>query len=240
VLQCILPALLVADGTTEVVVEGGTHNPMSPPFDFLARTFLPVLRRMGADVDLVLERPGFYPAGGGAVRAIVHPGALTPIELNERGARTGREGRARVAQLPGSIAKRELAVLRRKLGLDDGELRVEQVTNSVGPGNVLTLDLAFENVTEVLTGFGEITKPAERVAQEVVRAAREYLASDAPVGRHLADQLLIPLALAGGGRFRALPLTRHSVTNVEVIERFLPVRFRCEEVGGVATVEAVG
>mgnify|MGYP006179398521 CR=1 FL=1 len=48
-----------------VVVEGGTHNPAAPPFEFLARSFLPVLRGMGAAVDLRLLRPGFYPAGGG-------------------------------------------------------------------------------------------------------------------------------------------------------------------------------
>ena len=236
VLQCILPALLIADGPSTVVIEGGTHNPMSPPFDFLARTFLPILRRMGGDVDLELERPGFYPAGGGAVRVTVRPAALSSIELMERGEPTGRRGLARLADLPDVIARRELAVLAKKLGMTDDELHIEHVSDSVGPGNVLTLDLGFEHVTEVLTGFGELQKTSERVAYEVTDAAKDYLGSDAPVGRHLADQLMIPMAMAGGGRFRALPLTRHSTTNAHVIEMFLPVNFHREKVDGSTVV----
>src|SRR5262245_2007058 len=64
VLQTLLPALLRAREPSQLTIEGGTHNPYAPPFDFLARTFLPVLRRMGAAIEARLEAPGFYPAGG--------------------------------------------------------------------------------------------------------------------------------------------------------------------------------
>jgi RNA 3'-terminal phosphate cyclase (ATP) len=90
-----------------------------------------------------------------------------------------------------------------------------------GPGNVLLLEVESEHVTEVFTGFGEVGLRAEAVAERAVQDAREYLAADVPVGPHLADQLLLPLALAGGGGFRTLPLTRHARTNVEVIRQFL-------------------
>src|SRR4051812_32951839 len=65
VLQTVLPPLLLAAGASKVVVEGGTHNPMAPPFEFLRDTFLPTLSRIGATVTLTLDRHGFYPAGGG-------------------------------------------------------------------------------------------------------------------------------------------------------------------------------
>src|SRR5688572_7099138 len=65
VFQTILPALLLAGTPSRVEIEGGTHNMAAPPFDFLKRTFLPVLRRMGANISLELKRYGFYPAGGG-------------------------------------------------------------------------------------------------------------------------------------------------------------------------------
>src|SRR5204863_6078384 len=91
------------------------------------------------------------------------------------------------------------------------------------PGNVLLLEVESEHVTEVFTGFGEIGVRAEAVAEGAVQEARRYLAADVPVGRHLADQLLIPLALAGGGAFRTMPLSRHTTTNIEVIREFLEV-----------------
>src|SRR5687767_13803626 len=67
VLQTVLWPLLVAPGESTVVVEGGTHNPLAPPFEFLARVLAPLVRRMGAELELELVRAGFYPAGGGAV-----------------------------------------------------------------------------------------------------------------------------------------------------------------------------
>ena len=78
--------------------------------------------------------------------------------------------------------------------------------------------------SEVVTGFGEKGVPAERVARRAARALQRHLAADVPVGEHLADQILVPLALAGGGSFRTLPLSSHARTNAALIERFLPVR----------------
>jgi RNA 3'-terminal phosphate cyclase (ATP) len=66
VLQTVLPALWAADGPSTIELSGGTHNPMAPPFDFLAQAFAPIVRRMGAGLDLELLRHGFFPAGGGS------------------------------------------------------------------------------------------------------------------------------------------------------------------------------
>lgn len=129
-----------------------------------------------------------------------------------------------VARLPRRVAERELAEVARRLGWSSDELAVEEARGSRGPGNALLLRLAFDEVTEVVTAFGERGKPAERVAAEAAAEAEEYLAAGVPVGRHLADQLLLPLALAGegaGGAFRTLPPTLHTETHARVIERFL-------------------
>jgi len=210
-----------------------------------------LLRRLTLDsrlaalsaVDLELLRPGFYPAGGGRIRVDVQPvgeRGLQPLHLTERGAPVHRRAVAVVADLPDRIGRRELRVIEKKLGLAEDELRIDRVANSQGPGNLLTIELAYEHITEVCTGFGEMGKPAERVAGEAVHGARAYLQSDAPVGRHLADQLLIPLALAGSGSFRALPLSRHTLTNIEVVHRFLPVRVEHSQDGRVAEVRVSG
>ncbi len=233
VFQTILPALLIsADGDqkTNLTLEGGTHNPYAPPFDFLARAFLPLLERMGPRFEARLERYGFYPAGGGRIDITIKPATrLEPIELNERGKILNRRATALVAHLPRSIAERELGVIHRKLSWPQKWLNAESVTNSSGPGNIVTLEIESENVTEVLTGFGERSVAAEAVADQAVIAARRYLASDVAAGEYLADQLLLPLALARGGSFTTVPLSRHTTTNIEIIRKFLDVEIHAEQ-----------
>jgi len=223
VLQTILPPLLTATGPSTLTLEGGTHNPHAPPFDFLAQAFLPQLRRMGVGVEARLERAGFYPAGGGRMTIEITPApALRPLELTARGAVRRRRARVLIARLPRQIGDRELAVVRSRLGWLAGELEVAVLGDDVtGPGNVLLLEIESEHATEVFTGFGEVGVRAETVAERAVQEARQYLAADVPVGPYLADQLLLPLALARGGSFRTVPLTRHASTNIEVIRQFL-------------------
>lgn len=229
VLQTVLPALLIAEGASTLVLEGGTHNPYAPPFDFLAKSFLPLVNAMGPRVTARLERHGFYPAGGGRFVVNIEPAAsLGRVELSERGEITGRCARALVANLPRQIAERELAVIGSKLSWKGEWLRVEAVDQSRGPGNVVMIEIETGRVTELFTGFGERGVRAEAVASEAVRQAREYLAGEAAVGEHLADQLLVPMAIAGGGLFTTVRPSRHTTTNIEVIRKFLDVAITSE------------
>jgi RNA 3'-terminal phosphate cyclase (ATP) len=245
VLQTVLPALLTANGPSTLTLQGGTHNPYAPPFDFLARAFLPLLARMGPQVDATLERPGFYPAGGGQITVQVSPvtklGALT---LLRRGETIRRRARAIVSNLSERIAHRELRIVREKLGWQRDELEAEALDASAGasgPGNVVMLEIESEHVTEVFTGFGQREVRAEAVAEQAVHDARGYLAAQVPVGAYLADQLMVPLALAGAGAFRTAPLSRHGRTNAEVIGQFLGVGVRTsvDATGPAVTVEVV-
>jgi RNA 3'-terminal phosphate cyclase (ATP) len=229
VFQTILPALLIAGEPSEIILEGGTHNPFAPPFDFLEKAFLPVISRMGPQVDAVLEKPGFYPAGGGRFKASINPAGLNRIDLLERGNIIHKTARASVANLPVKIAIRELNVIREKLEWDGELLNAVNVENSQGPGNILTVEIESDNITEVFTGFGQKGVSAEKVAKRAVKAIQEYLALNVPVDRYLADQLLIPMALAGGGKFRTLSPTQHTSTNVEIIKKFLDVEIAINE-----------
>jgi RNA 3'-terminal phosphate cyclase (ATP) len=240
VLQTVLPPLLLAPQPSAVVLEGGTHNPSAPPWDFIARVFFPLLERMGAKLRTQLDRHGFYPAGGGKFRVEIEPlSSLGPIELMARGAARTRSARALVAHLSPEIGERELRVLQDKLpGLED--VAVLPLETSAGPGNALYVELGYENVTEMFVGFGERSLRAETVAQKLADEVRRYLASDAPVGPHLADQLMLPLALASEGGFRAVRLTQHARTNLAIVERFLPVSVRTYAEEGGAVRVAVG
>jgi RNA 3'-terminal phosphate cyclase (ATP) len=230
VLQTILPVLVTARGRSSLVLEGGTHNEHAPPFDFIEKTFLPLVNRLGPRVTAQLDRYGFYPAGGGLLRVEIEPvAALGRLELLDRGRILGTRARAVVANLPRHIAERELKVVARKLGLGRKQIEVVEETRSNGPGNVVLIEIPSAHLTEVMTGFGAIGVPAEKVAARAARVAREYLDAEVPVGAHLADQLLLPLALGGGGSYRTLPLTEHARTNMDVIRRFLDVDLAATE-----------
>lgn len=230
VLQALLPPLLVANGASRLVLSGGTHNSAAPPFEFLELTLAPLLRRMGARVEFELTRPGFYPAGGGELVARVEPAArLLPLELHERGAVKSRRAVARLANLPRHIAETELATVERTF---DGPLDGRDVVvtrPAVGPGNALLLLIECDHVTEVFTGFGERGRPSQQVAHDAVAPASAWLAAGVPVGPHLADQLLLPLAIAGAGSFTTTAPTQHARSAAEVIARFLPVEIRFQE-----------
>jgi RNA 3'-terminal phosphate cyclase (ATP) len=179
-----------------------------------------------------LERPGFYPAGGGRVVYSIEPcNELVPIELVDRKEIERVEATATIAGLSPQIAKRELTALLEALDLAPERGYIRELPAAYGPGNTLSVDVVSAALTEVFTGFGEKGNRAEDVAAKVAREVSAYLRSGAPVGAHLADQLLLWLALAGGGRFRTTAPTAHTMTHVEVIHSFLDVRVEVQRIG---------
>ncbi len=239
VLQTVLPALLTAKQDSRIGLSGGTHNPMSPPFHFLQRAFVPLVQRMGAKVDLRLERFGFYPAGGGEITVNIEGGGkLLPLHLESRGEPIAAYAESFIAGLPPHIAERELAVVKQRLGWSSEQLCMRGLDRSQGPGNALLITLEYRYVTEVFTGFGEKGVSAETVGNRTANAVLNYMAGDAAVASYLADQLLLPMALAGGGSFVTTGWSQHAATNAEVIRRFLPVSIEVHEsAGGGVRVE---
>ncbi len=241
VLQTILLPLAFADEPSTIEIEGGTHNPHAPPFEFLDGAFLPLLRRMGPGVDLQLVRPGFYPAGGGAIRVLITPNRLSALHVEERGEIVSRRVRAVVANLPYTIAQREAQTAAAELGWGEDCQQAHTLTGSIGPGNAVSITIASENVTDVFTAFGARGVRAEQVCHDAAKQAKRYINSTAAVGEHLADQLLLPLALGEGGSFTTTPLSGHSTTNLDVIRRFVNVRTEVDEVRrGIVLVRVGG
>lgn len=232
VLQTILPALLTASAPSRLVLEGGTHNPWAPPYPFLERVYLPLVQRMGPLVKATLERPGFYPAGGGKMLVEVTPAkSLVGFDLLERGAVMRQCAVAMVSNLAKSIALRELAELQESLGWPRDVCHAEEV-RAQGPGNVIYATIESEHVTELFIGFGRLGASARKVAEEVVSQVQHYLRAAVPVGPHLADQLLLLLALSAasepsdaqrGGRFRTTTLTPHSESQIAIFQHFLQI-----------------
>lgn len=230
VLQTILVPLMTADAPSRLVIEGGTHAMAAPPFDFIERTLLPVLRRMGPTVSARLVRHGFFPRGGGRIEVDIVPAPLRPVECIERGARRGVSVTAIVAGIPFDVAERELKTARKTLPEWPEEAFVtRQVPAEQGPGNALLVEAEFEHVTEIISGFGKLGLPAERLAQTAAKRMAGYLASDAFAGPYLQDQLLLPMAFARGGAFTTVKPSEHMRTAAGLIERFTDTRFRVSD-----------
>jgi RNA 3'-terminal phosphate cyclase (ATP) len=201
---------------------------------------------MGADVTLALDRHGF--ASGGGPRDGAHGqltvtvgtrGALRPLEIVAAGPITGRHATAILARLPTHVAEREHALVQQQLGFRAIECETREVREG-GPANVLLLEVERAEGRELVSGFGEKGLRAELVAQRACDKLAAFLAADVPVGEHLADQLVLPLAVAGGGRFRTLPLSRHATTNIDTVQRFLDIAIRVErDAGGHGNSEVV-
>ncbi|MGI9295025.1 MAG: RNA 3'-terminal phosphate cyclase [Pseudomonadales bacterium] len=230
VFQTVLLPLLLADGVSELYLEGGTHNGMAPSYDFIEQCFLPVMEKMGCQVEVQLERYGFYPAGGGAWRVRIYPaqniGALT---LLERGKQVDQSAVATSSRIPEHVTARELRQVQKKCYWSEASLQ-QRLVESAGPGNILSLRVDMEHVTEVCESVGELNVSAERVAGRAVRDLKRYLAAGVPVGKYLADQLVLPMALGKGGSFLTRKPSQHLLTNIDVIAQLTGVEIRLNEI----------
>ncbi len=238
VLQTVLPPLMMrtAGGQSRIVLGGGTHNPMAPPFHFLDRCFAPLLRKLGVGLDLELRRMGFYPAGGGEFVATITPpvSLAAPFDIVERGALKDSFAEALIPGVPPRVAERELAVVGEALGWSREQLRTPPVRQNEGPGNALMLTAEHEHVSEVITAFGEKGTSSETVARTALAEFETYRGATGALGAHLADQWMLPLALAvaahrGTAAYTCIDMTDHSKTNIGVIEAFVPVKFEVAE-----------
>ncbi|HEY7753956.1 MAG TPA: RNA 3'-terminal phosphate cyclase [Steroidobacteraceae bacterium] len=231
VLQTLLPALSFCAGPSMLVLRGGTHNPRAPTFEFVRDAYLPLIGRLGFRARIELEAYGFFPRGGGLVRATIEPLVRGRVlDLLDRGRVASRCATALCSRLPEHVARRELATLRERLGLAEHECRALHV-GAPGAGNVLQLRVDCEHVTTVFSSFGMRGRPAEQVAAELAGEALRYLSASAAVDGRLADQLLLPMALTAGGAFSTLPVTLHTETNAAIIRRFLPVAYNAVPAG---------
>jgi RNA 3'-terminal phosphate cyclase (ATP) len=240
-LQAILYPLLLAEAESNLVLSGGTHNIHAPPYDFLAQTFLPVLNRMGPKVTTSIDRYGFYPRGNGQVTIHITPAPrLKGINLLQRGKILTQQAKALITGIPEHVAQRELRQVEKKLGWGNDCLHNCQLPSEYGPGNALLLKIQSEHITEVFTGFAQRGVKAEAVANSAIKMVQAYLAADVPVGEYLADQLLLPLALAGTGEFTTFALSEHTLTNIDVIQMFIPLPISQNQIGPNKWVIRVG
>lgn len=221
VLQTVLLPLALAGGPSRLVLEGGTHNMLAPPFEFIERAFMPIINRMGPQVSVRLIRHGFYPRGGGRIEVDIVPAPLAPLDCTARGDRLGVSAKAVFSALPGEIGERMLARTRRDLAdWPDEAFRMCQVPADQGPGIILLLEARYAKVTEIVSAFGQLGVTAERLAKTAAARMQGYAESSAFAGPYLADQLVLPFVLASGGAFTTVKPSQHLLTAIDIARSF--------------------
>lgn len=235
----VLPLLLRAARPSTIVFRGGTANPMAPPFFFLERVYVPLLRSLGADLSVALRTHGLYPRGGGAFEAHVAPSRLGPLSLLQRGDAVAHEARFLVAGLRRSIAEREESTYAAAFAGTTPTVRtsIDDVGSATGPGNLAMAYLGHAGANEVVTRFGERGVSAEKVAALLADDVRAFLTSGVPVSEHLADQLVFPLAFGSGGTFFTGPLSLHTRTQIDLLAHVTGVRVTTTPIGTNVIVE---
>jgi len=229
VLQTIFLPLSMGDTASSISISGGTHVPWSPSFDFMVQQWLWYLKKIGLDISLKLELAGFYPQGAGLIHASILPTkSISPINLTQRGKLLRIRGTSAVANLDRRIAERQRNQVLRRLGdkFPLSDIRINKLPSKF-KGTTICLICEFEHSQCCYFALGELGKPAEKVADEVADSVEHFLSTDANVDQFLADQILLPLALATSrSTFSIAKITHHLITNSEVIQEFLPVKIQ--------------
>ena len=231
-LQTLLPALWMAEGASSLRLSGGTHNPLAPCFDFIERSFLPQMRELRAIASLNLLETGFAPSGGGVLECQIQPlsDGFGIIEDTERGSLENQSLKVISRKLTPSIAERLFAAVQKEWPCE--QTIIEERNEGPGQGLICLAEAEFTNGRHITSGCAERGISAEKLGQRLGRSMKTFLGTKALMGHHLADQLLLPMALAGKGSFITSAPGNHVPTNISIIEQFLAVKFSIEDQGG--------
>ena len=242
VLQAVMPPLLVADAPSKLTVTGGTHVPMAPVFDFFQQTLLPCLEKMGPKLTTSINRPGFMQIGGGTVTAEIRPAEkLAPLDKCVSGEILSLKGSIISYNLDESIIERETVTLQSgflpKLSELDIEMKSSRLT---GRGNVVMLELTTTSGTTVASAVAQRGLAAEKVAASAMNRMNKFIRANVPVDVHLADQLIVPLTLAGGGRFLTEKPSLHTTTALAVVAMFTDIKSEIIQINPQAWEISIG
>lgn len=244
ILQTVLLPLVLANGDSVVILRGGTHLPWSPPYTYIEQVYLPTLRQMGVQASVQLHAWGWYPRGGGEVELRVtgrdggESSPLGGLNLLERGALQQVRGLAVVTELPSHIPQRMAMRAENLLQQANLKAQVQPVrSRGVGPGAGIVLTAEYDRTRAGFGALGELGVSSERVAEMATQELLDFHATGAPVDQHLADQLLLPAALASEvSQYRVAEISRHLTTNAWVIEQFGMARVAIDEDTRIVTV----
>jgi len=207
VLQAWLPAALSVGG--EITITGGTEVTRSPTIDYTARVLIPFLRQHGADISLDVIRRGYFPRGGGEVRVSARPSRLSPLSPDNTRERDFCGVVSCSAGLPDHVTERQARAASLALLRATGRHFPVERDARPGPGTGSSVTAWLGWMGGI--GIGRPGYPAENVGKDAATALVEEFSAGGLVDSHLADQLLVYCARAGGS-FTSHACTLHART----------------------------
>ncbi|KZN34056.1 hypothetical protein N480_22980 [Pseudoalteromonas luteoviolacea S2607] len=234
VCQTILLPLALSGEPSTVSLQGGTHNGMSPSLTFFEHSFMPALKSMGLNCEIKTHKLGFFPAGGGSWQIDITPlSSLKSCQFEQSGAELELQQSncnvlSIVAGVKDSVASREIKEAQSQLSWENANTEIDRA-KAYGNGNSFHLSVGQAKQVAMFEQIGELGLSAERVAGRAVKSLKHYLKSGAAVEEHLADQLLLPMALAGGGSFTTTALSSHTTTNIDVIAQLSGIKIKTQQ-----------
>ncbi len=240
IFQTLLPILSFAPHESTLLLKGGTHVLWSPNFHYLNFVFLPAARKMGINSEIILQKIGWYPKGGGAIKSTIKPiKKLKNLKITKRGRLKKIYCLAVASMLPEKILereKKEAQILFAEHGLDPTvEIKTEDASE---PGNMFFIFTEFSNISVGFSSLGKKGKPAEKVVKEAFNDFLSFFLSNAAVEKHLADQLLLYASLANGySEILTDEITTHILSNIKIIEKFTKTKFSIEN--NLVSVEGI-
>ena len=244
-LQCLIPVALHSPETVLFDITGGTDVNWSPPIDYLRHVTLPALALAGCGVEIEVLRRGYYPRGGGQIRAVITPSRISGVDFERMDANTVY-GCSHASRLPEHVTKRQRdaaatrleahgyaadIVTERKPAAPKGSKGHKGSENGKGSrggsgstGSGITLWCGLMGGS----ALGERRKPAEVVGSDAADSIIKELDSGASVDVYLADQLIPYMAIVRSGSFTVRELSLHTKTNIRVCEQFTDAKFEIE------------
>jgi RNA 3'-terminal phosphate cyclase (ATP) len=220
-LQCLMPTAAMSPETVTLDIIGGTDVAWSPPIDYLSNVLMPVLTSMGLDCSIHIQKRGYYPRGGGSVRVVINPSELTGIDLKKRSCDI--VGISHSSNLPEHVVQRQADAAAEALEGAGYSSSIDlETTNNVSTGSGITLWSGNMGGS----ALGKRGLPAEKVGRAAAREIIIELDSGADVDVYLADQLIPYMGLAGVGSFTVREISKHTSTNIWVVEQFLKIKFK--------------
>ncbi|HKZ50111.1 MAG TPA: RNA 3'-terminal phosphate cyclase [Candidatus Nanoarchaeia archaeon] len=229
VLQTLVPIAAVAPGKVKLEIKGGTTVSWSPPIEYFQNVYCDYLEKMGILVNSEVVRYGFYPKGGGIVKAEVTPVKQPmPLDLTQRGKLLNIKAWAIATKdlEKAGVAERMLAEFEKSLK-DYKIVSSAEYVSAANPFAYIYGHALFENCKLSASALGERGKSSEAVGSEAALELAKEISSDATVDKHLADQL-IPFLGLFGGEFITSEITEHTKTNIWVTEKFVDKKFKIE------------
>lgn len=263
VLQAFMIPAFFAPGPVEIIIKGGTDVKWAPPFDYIQNVTIPIIRSMGCKIQLELIQRGYYPRGGGIIKARITPTAkLRPLNLLKIEIKDIK-GISYCNRLPQHVAQRQAQKAEEILNPFGYPVKIDVkfYNESLSPGSGIVLwaegeDLNGESANRGTksnkngnktysislgsSSLGSPGKRAEIVGEEAANELIKNISHKAPLDKYMTDQIIPYMAIAGHSSFKTGELTMHALTNIYAASQIMKTNFKVDgKCGGPAIIEVI-